>query len=208
MRAQAASGAGARVATSSATRSAWEWRCISWCASRAREAAAFTTTRSTTTRAPTKRRPICATTALLSCRSDAILPDQHHNWLNLSENDWDDLIPVASKEARPGKGGAGCFQLSSLGVVTARDEWVYGDDAGRLEAKVRHLYPGVQRRGGRLVGKDRVPWRARLDYTIKWTRAVKNDLEKGGGTNSFPAIRSVSSIYRPFVKKKLYFVEI
>jgi predicted helicase len=29
-----------------------------------------------------------------------IHPDQHHNWLNLAESDWDELIPVASKEAK------------------------------------------------------------------------------------------------------------
>ena len=33
----------------------------------------------------------------------AIHPDEHHNWLHLTENDWDELIPVASKEAKVAK---------------------------------------------------------------------------------------------------------
>jgi predicted helicase len=43
-----------------------------------------------------------------------------------------------------------------------------------------------------------------LDYSIKWTRAVKNDLSKGV-KYKFDDKLIVDCLYRPFIKKKLYF---
>jgi len=43
-----------------------------------------------------------------------------------------------------------------------------------------------------------------LDYSIKWTRAVKNDLRKGI-SYEFDKSTIVKSTYRPYVCKKLYF---
>ena len=43
-----------------------------------------------------------------------------------------------------------------------------------------------------------------VDKTIKWTRAVKRDLE-GGKRYTFASELICDSYYRPFVKRKLYF---
>ena len=59
---------------------------------------------------------------------DEVQADKSHSWINLSSNDFDSLLPLASKETKAAKTGAGeraIFKLYSLGVVTARDEWVY-----------------------------------------------------------------------------------
>ena len=40
------------------------------------------------------------TTKFAEIQFEAIHPDERHNWLHLTENDWDELMPVASKEAK------------------------------------------------------------------------------------------------------------
>jgi predicted helicase len=137
-----------------------------------------------------------------------IHPDKHHNWLNLAESDWDELIPVGTKEAKFSKGQAEpqtIFRLFSLGVVTNRDEWVYDESARELEQKICFLIDVYNEEVGRysgVIGRSNVA--DDLDYRIKWTRALKNDLGKGV-KHSFEADQIVDSLYRPFVKRKLYF---
>ncbi len=62
---------------------------------------------------------------------DEVQPDKTHNWVNLTSNDFDSLLPLASKETKAAKTAAkerAIFKLFSLGVVTNRDEWVYDYD--------------------------------------------------------------------------------
>lgn len=44
-----------------------------------------------------------ATTRFGDLPFDHILPDKHHNWINLNENEWDKLLPVASKDVKLSK---------------------------------------------------------------------------------------------------------
>jgi predicted helicase len=74
--------------------------------------------------------------------SEEITPDRNANWLNLTHNDFDELMPVTSKEAKAAKSARGeraIFKLHSLGVVTNRDEWVYDDTKESLRTKVKHF---------------------------------------------------------------------
>jgi predicted helicase len=61
---------------------------------------------------------------------EELRPDAKHNWINLAETDFDSLIPLAAKESKATRKSAQektIFKLFSLGVVTARDEWVYDE---------------------------------------------------------------------------------
>jgi predicted helicase len=53
-------------------------------------------------------------------------------------------------------------------------------------------------------GKEKDEIRNVVDYSIKWTRAVKNDLQKGKHYQ-FNQKSIIDSLYRPFVRMKLYF---
>lgn len=69
-----------------------------------------------------------------------ISPDKNHNWLNITDNDFEDLIPVCAKETKLAKTKEeekAIFKLYSLGVVTARDEWVYDFEKNVLQEKVK-----------------------------------------------------------------------
>ena len=137
-----------------------------------------------------------------------ITPDDKGNWINLADNDFDSLLPLASKESKAAKTASKentLFKLFSLGVVTSRDDWVYDFDRDNLSNKVNCMID-LYNKDVTKLHKSSVKRNVvnELDYTIKWTRAVKNDLSKGMRYEFHPsAIRT--SNYRPFVKSFLYF---
>ncbi|MGJ8617991.1 MAG: type ISP restriction/modification enzyme [Sulfitobacter sp.] len=59
---------------------------------------------------------------------EVITPDDKANWINQTENDWDDLLPVADKKTKAAKVKSqerSVFKEFSTGMMTGRDEWVY-----------------------------------------------------------------------------------
>ncbi len=149
-----------------------------------------------------------ATTGFADLQFEPIHPDRSHNWLHQAESGWDELIPIASKEAKSGKGQAEpqtIFTLFSLGVVTNRDEWVYDESEQELERKIRFLIEIYNGEVDKYFGKvERSQVADKVDYRIKWTRAVKQDLVRGN-RYSFQQDLIATSLYRPFVKRYLYF---
>jgi predicted helicase len=140
---------------------------------------------------------------------DEVQPDKTHNWVNLTNNDFETFMPLASKETKAAKSSRdvkAIFRKFSLGVVTARDEWVYDFDPAQVEQKVRFLIDKYNSERKRLKGKLR--YRAgledRLENLIKWSRAVKNDLSRSVEYNYVPEYL-INSEYRPFIKQTLYF---
>ena len=138
---------------------------------------------------------------------DEVQPDKAHNWINLTHNDFDRLIPLASKETKAAKTAAGeraIFKLFSLGVVTARDEWVYGASPEEVEAKVCNLIDSYNVDAERLKGVAKNVDLENITSEIKWSRSTKRDLENGV-IYDFDVARIVESNYRPFTKRFLYF---
>ena len=68
---------------------------------------------------------------------DRILPDDKANWINQTDNDFESLLPVCSKEVKLGKNQQAIFKLFSLGVNTARDEWVFDFSQDNLTNKIQ-----------------------------------------------------------------------
>ncbi|HET9835081.1 MAG TPA: type ISP restriction/modification enzyme [Rhodanobacteraceae bacterium] len=155
-----------------------------------------------------EKRDFLTATALRDRRMTEIRPDAKHNWLNLTDNDFDTLLPVASKTAKAAKKPSqekAIFKLFSLGVVTNRDEWVYDDSESALRAKVEFLIDSYNADVERLSRvKDPKQRAGMLNGAIKWTRAVKRDAANGLSYN-YTDGEIVESYYRPFVKRELYF---
>lgn len=138
-----------------------------------------------------------------------IQPDPNANWLNLTDNDFDTLLPLASKETKAAKSNRdvkAIFRKFSLGVVTARDEWVYSFDSECVASKVQYLIEEYNSERLRLQGemRKRTGLEDRLAYEIKWSRAVKNDLSRSI-KYVFNEDQIRTSLYRPFVKQCLYY---
>jgi predicted helicase len=132
---------------------------------------------------------------------ERIEPDAKANWLNQTSNDFETLLPVATRAAKTGTSQEAVFSLFSLGVVTARDAWVYDVDKHHLASKVKFLIEAYNADVKRLKG-DADP--NKLDYSIKWTRATKRSLEKRV-LSKFESAEIVEAFYRPFFRCYLYY---
>jgi predicted helicase len=127
---------------------------------------------------------------------EEVKPDRKHNWLNQTSNDFDSLLPIASKAAKSATRAVeemAIFRLYSLGVSTNRDEWVYGESRAAVEAKMRHFVSRFESQYGDPC----------QDLTIKWSRNLKRALQQGL-IETFSARRIVRAQYRPFVRRYLY----
>jgi predicted helicase len=139
---------------------------------------------------------------------EEVRPDVTGRWLDLTSNDFDELMPVASKAVKATAKAAqerAVFKLFSLGVVTARDEWVYDESPEQVTKKVRLLIDAYNADAAKLrshTGRDKLAFE--LDTSIKWSRATKSDLGKGI-VYSFDKDRLVEANYRPFAKAVLYY---
>ncbi len=130
---------------------------------------------------------------------NVIAPDGKNNWLEQTSNDWESLIPLGSKDAKAGKRSETIFKLFSLGVVTARDEWVYDFDKQNLTKKVEWFIKDYERQLKTYKGKVE-----NIENTIKWTRELKNGFSKNRKI-IFNETNIVKSIFRPFTKQWFYF---
>ena len=124
-----------------------------------------------------------ANTKLEDAGLEEIRPDRNGHWINLTQNDWDDLVPLATRAAKLSKKPSqekAIFKMYSFGVVTNRDDWVYGETEHEVTAKVRTLINTYNADVQRLAGVgNRGKIGGLVDTKIKWTRAVKRDLERG-----------------------------
>jgi predicted helicase len=149
---------------------------------------------------------------------DEVSPDKNANWVNLTNNDFETLLPLASKEAKeatkPSQEKA-IFKLASNGVVTARDDWMTDFSTTDLAAKAQHFC--------RIYSDEQVRWQAVsalqpkeakkraealrnfVSREIKWTEELEAHLDRGTSLafeNS--RLRPVTA-YRPFVHCATYY---
>jgi predicted helicase len=130
-----------------------------------------------------------------------IQPDKNHNWLNIADNDFDELLPLANKEtklAKSQKEEMAVFKLFSFGVVTARDEWVYDLNHENLKSKVLFFVGEYNRQLENYQGNI-----SKIDMSIAWSEHLKKKFKLNKQLMFKDELRK--SLYRPFVTKKLYF---
>jgi hypothetical protein len=140
-----------------------------------------------------------------------IEPDKSGNWLGLTDNNWESLIPLGAKETKAartkGKERA-IFKLISLGVVTARDEWLYDDQSTSIQKKVKffintyntecaRLKSETTRSEQKVAQKNPKDWVTRA---IKWTSELENHM-LSNDILSFNSKRERVALYRPYVSK-------
>jgi predicted helicase len=148
-----------------------------------------------------------SSTPFRSIEFNVVSPDESSNWINITDNDFGSLVPIIDKDtklAKKKRGEQAIFKLYSLGVVTARDEWVYDFSPHLLNNKVSFLIDTYNSELRKLGGSGYQGQANELNETIKWSRAVKNDLQRGV-KYQFSEQLVIGSLYRPFVKRSLYF---
>lgn len=139
---------------------------------------------------------------------ERVEPDKNANWLNITDNDWDEMIPVADKKTKAAKGKTqerAIFRLYSLGIVTNRDEWAYDFDRQQLREKITLFSARFNSEIDRWRTANRP--KNTSDFVvrdIKWTSELETELTRERPIH--PKSGSyLPSAYRPFVSKWTYF---
>lgn len=123
---------------------------------------------------------------------ERVEPDKNANWIDLAENEWDDLTPVADKKTKAAKVRGqerAIFKNFVSGIKTNRDDWVYDFDSNNLKGKLAFFRTEYERQ----TSAD--------EYTsaIKWSRDLKNKHRSHKKIQD--KIPIACSTWRPFVKK-------
>jgi predicted helicase len=64
---------------------------------------------------------------------------KNSEWINIAENNFDDLLPIISKETKsltPNENQKTVFRVFAMGSATNRDEWVYDFSEENLKQKM------------------------------------------------------------------------
>ena len=115
---------------------------------------------------------------LSSLAFERVEPDKKSNWINLTDNDWDTLIPVADKNTKAAKTVGqerAIFRLYSLGLASNRDDWAYDRVLTQLDVKA-NLFADVYNAH---VGAPSARSFADFDKAIKWTSELEKSARQG-----------------------------
>jgi predicted helicase len=137
-----------------------------------------------------------ANNAARSLNFDEVQPDKAHNWINLSNNDFETLLPLANKGTKAAKTAAkerAIFKLYSLGVSTNRDDWVYDYSSSVLGQRMKFFIDQylIEQKINKFSDK------------LKWSRNLKRRSQQGK-KEPFNAEQIRISNYRPFVRAAFY----
>ncbi|OQY49306.1 MAG: DNA methyltransferase [Candidatus Parabeggiatoa sp. nov. 2] len=129
---------------------------------------------------------------------ERIMPDKNHNWLNIADNDFEELLLLVDKKTKKTinqNDENAVFKLNAFGIVTARDEWVYDFNKLNLEKKMRYF---IDRYNELLLDKnfsypDVIKWSSTLKKKFNYNKKIEFSTDKIG-----------FGFYRPIVKKFFY----
>ena len=135
-----------------------------------------------------------------------IKPNQHHDWIDQRNEDFQQFYPFGSKEAKAGKSNEAAFRLYSNGYKTSRDAYLYNFSRAACGENGRLLIKDYE--GALKVAEERPGYR--VDDVIRpyqaharWDQALKDNLMRRKLV-SFSAQRVWETQYRPFVKQHCY----
>jgi predicted helicase len=121
--------------------------------------------------------------------------DGKGNWINQTDNDFDSFLLLVDKEVKAGRSEEAVFKIFSRGLETGRDEWVYDFSKSNLSEKVKFLINNYTS----CLNKSTFD-----NLVIKWDRELRRYLSSNVN-KVFNPKQIVFAVYRPFVKKNIYF---
>lgn len=145
-----------------------------------------------------------------------IYPDKRNDWINQTNEEFEKLLPLVKSEKSNTS-----FSLYdgnvSIGVMAARDDWVIGFNSKIILDSMKTFVETFNNEQNRIItllkqskiisSKEKLDFAKRnvtFDKTkIKWSEDLVKRLLRGHSIKIDDNIRDI--MYRPFVKKKLYF---
>ena len=127
---------------------------------------------------------------------ETIVPNKAGDWIDQSDANWSELLPLCSKEVKAGKRGRtnAIFRLFSLGNASHRDEWAYDRSREHLAKKIQYFIQGYE--AARLGGG--------LDSGIRWDRELEK-YRRADISKQFDSALLTRAAYRPFSSVWFYF---
>ncbi|OMH90343.1 type ISP restriction/modification enzyme, partial [Staphylococcus argenteus] len=120
-----------------------------------------------------------------------IIPNNENDWINQRDEEYSTYYSLLGNY----------FEDKAIGVSTNRDDWVYDFDTEMLDEKVHKLIRNYNHE--RIHKKTDADLNTDDNY-IKWSEKLKSSFRNNREINKKDnAI--VTSMYRPFCKKKLYY---
>ncbi|STO30934.1 Predicted helicase [Fusobacterium necrogenes] len=138
-----------------------------------------------------------------------LTPNQEGDWINQRNEKFDTFIPLIDKDNKNNKNTF--FNISSNGVVTNRDTWVYSYSKGQLEKQMRDTIKFYNTQIDKIEKVRKTDENSDIEdiidtnpNNISWSADLKkraNRLEK----DIFDINEIKVSLYRPFSKQHLYY---
>jgi predicted helicase len=138
-----------------------------------------------------------------------IIPDKKHNWIEQSDNDFNNLIPVVDKNTKLSKDQiheVAIFKLYTNGIKSNRDEWVYDFNSQQLESKISYfidIYNSDIFKYAETSLFSNINIDEMVNLNIKWSRDLKKHLISKHRI-TFDRAKIIFSLFRPFIKQLFY----
>ncbi|MCH1721120.1 DEAD/DEAH box helicase family protein [Streptococcus suis] len=126
-----------------------------------------------------------------------ITPDDNNDWLNQRDPNYQNYTSIVNE----------IFYTISLGILTSRDTWVYGFSKNKTSESVKKLINNYNHELQKLIdvkGDDRLQQVDRNPNYINWSRKLERQF-KNHVQLSYSEDKFILGLYRPFVKKWLYY---
>lgn len=137
-----------------------------------------------------------ATTDFKTIPFEVIRPDKKNNWINLTDNNFDELVPLMNKSTKSGHNANALFKNFSSGLETKKDEWIYDLSLEYLENKMKYFVSIYQETQNKPNFENK--------HLIKWDRELDRRLQSGIKKH-YDSGSIVKCLYRPFFNQWLYF---
>ena len=149
-----------------------------------------------------------ASAAIDTISFDDIQPNAKNDSINYPKNDFETFIPIADRTTKQTKIAGqerAIFKLYSQGLKTDRDEWVCAFSRADVVERTKDLIDNFNAQQKKLQkSANRRNVDDIVEYDIKWTRKLKNQLVAGRALR-FNDNCIVRSLYRPYVKNFTYY---
>ena len=132
---------------------------------------------------------------------EQITPDANGNWLNQSNSDFENLLPIANRQTKFAKrveDERAVFGLFTPAIKSNRDDWVYDFDAQSLQAKAAFFAETYNKL---LADGDKS-----YNPVIKWSSSLRDRFHRAEEI-VYQDGNLVRSLWRPFIEK-WYFAEV
>jgi len=131
---------------------------------------------------------------------DEIRPDAKGNWLGLTSNDFDELLPLSDRTGKQ----RGIFDLATNGINTARDEWVYEFGSAALLKKMKFAVTEYNSEHKKLRGSKVADLKLdNMSQRVKWSEGLLNNVVRDAAP--MPTAKYLARAqYRPFLTLDYY----